>query len=219
MAEKYGTVPPRFTKDWWGYFWDYYKWHVIITVVAVVIAAVTIVQCANRPKYDMTVVYAGHMSYSDKETEKLQEILAQYITDVDGNGKNSVFFQPLMFSDSAGNEEYDYAIQTKLDFTFTDDCTFVYLMDEVEAKLYMQRKKIDETFENTDLYAGDTNAQILRAADGTGYAVNLKDSALLRENEIYCDDLYLLIRVNNENDEKNTQSHEDALKIAKELLK
>ena len=47
MAEKYGEVPPKFTKKWWEYFWDYYKWHVIITVVAVLIASVTIVQCAT----------------------------------------------------------------------------------------------------------------------------------------------------------------------------
>ena len=52
MAEKYGEVPPKFTKKWWEYFWDYYKWHVIITVVAVLIASVTIVQCATRPKYE-----------------------------------------------------------------------------------------------------------------------------------------------------------------------
>ena len=65
MAEKYGEVPPKFTKKWWEYFWDYYKWHVIITVVAVLIASVTIVQCATRPKYDMNVVYAGHMNYSE----------------------------------------------------------------------------------------------------------------------------------------------------------
>ena len=68
-------------------------------------------------------------------------------------------------------------------------------------------------------YAADTNAEVLRSEDGTGYAVSLKDSTLLKENGIYCDDLYLLVRVNNENDEKNTQSHEDALRIAKELVK
>ena len=32
MAEKYGTVPKKFTSAWWEYFWDYYKWHTIATV-------------------------------------------------------------------------------------------------------------------------------------------------------------------------------------------
>ena len=74
MAEKYGEVPPKFTKKWWEYFWDYYKWHVIITVVAVLIASVTIVQCATRPKYDMNVVYAGHMNYSEEEIDGFKRV-------------------------------------------------------------------------------------------------------------------------------------------------
>ena len=31
MAEKYGEIPPRFTRAWWNYFWYYYKWRVVIT--------------------------------------------------------------------------------------------------------------------------------------------------------------------------------------------
>ena len=219
MAEKYGEIPPRFTQKWWEYFWYYYKWHVIITAAALLVAAVTIVQCATREKYDMNIIYAGHMRYSESEVARAEEIFSRYVTDVDGNGEQSVFFQTLMFSDGAGNEEYDYAIQTKLDFTFTDDRTFIYLLDEVEAKLYLQRASVSDVFENTDLYAPNTDAEILTAADGTGFAVNLNNSSLLRDNGIYCDDLYLLVRRNNETDEKNIQSHEDALNIAKELIK
>lgn len=217
--EKYGEVPPRFTKKWWEYFWYYYKWHVIITAAAVIIAAVTITQCINRPRYDMTMVYAGHMNYSDNQREKMQEVMSPYVSDVDGNGKSAVFFQPLMFSDGAGNEDYDYAIQTKLDLTFVDDYTFIYLMDEIEAKLYMQRDKVDDMFENTNLYAEGTDAEIIRAENGNGYAVSLKNSKLLKDNGIYCDDVYVLVRKNTEKDEKNKQSHDDALKIAAELIK
>lgn len=219
MAEKYGEIPFRFTAAWWEYFWYYYKWRVIITAAALLIAAVTIVQCATRAKYDMNIIYAGHMSYSENEIAHAQEIFSRYVTDIDGDGKQSVFFQPLMFSDGAGNAEYDYAIQTKLDFTFTDDCTFIYLMDEAEAKLYLQRQSVGDVFENTDLYAPDTDAEILTGANGVGFAVNLNNSSLLKDNGIYCDNLYLLVRRNNETDEKNIQSHEDALNIAKELIK
>ena len=83
-------------KKWWEYFWDYYKWHVIITVVAVLIASVTIVQCATRPKYDMNVVYAGHMNYSEEEINNLKEIISEHISDIDGNGENSVLLSTLI---------------------------------------------------------------------------------------------------------------------------
>ncbi len=219
MAEKYGEIPPKFTKQWWEYFWEYYKWHVIITAAAVIIAVVTIVQCATRETYDMTVVYAGHMNYSEGETERLQSLMEECISDIDGDGEQSVDFQRLVFSDGSGSEEYDYAMQTKLDMTFTEDFTYVYLMDEVEAKLYIQRKSVSESFEPTDVFAGDTDAEILRAEDGTGYAVSLRNSSVLRENNIYRDDLYLFIRVNSQNDEKSAQSYNDALNIAKKLIK
>lgn len=219
MAEKYGEVPPRFTRQWWDYIWYYYKWHIIITLTAIIVAAVTIVQCATRTRYDMTVVYAGHMNYSDEEIVRLQEILSKNITDIDENGETNVMFMPLMFVDNPGSEEYDYAMQTKLDMSFTDDYTFIYLMDKAEAELYLQRENIADTFENTDLYTEDTDAEILRAPDGAGYAVSLHDSALLRNNNIYCEDLYVLIARNNTEDEKSMLSHEDALNTAREMIK
>ena len=57
------------------------------------------------------------------------------------------------------------------------------------------------------------------SADGKGYAVNLKDSRLLKDNGIYCDDLYILIRRNYKDDEKNTQAHDDSIAVAEALVK
>lgn len=219
MAEKYGEIPPRFTRAWWEYVWYYYKWHVIITVTAVIVALVTIVQCASRTKYDMNVIYAGHKNYSETEINRMGEILSEYITDIDGNGEKNVMFLPLMFADNAGAEEYDYAIQTKLDMTFMDDYTYLYLMDRSEAELYLQREHASDTFTPADTYADITQEEILCIPDGRGYAVSLSGSALLKSNDIYCEDLYLLVVQNSEPDEKSVQSYEDALKTAKELIK
>ena len=70
---------------------------------------------------------------------------------------------------------------------------------------------------------GDTERPPLltafKAADGKGYAVNLKDSRLLKDNGIYCDDLYILIRRNYKDDEKNTQAHDDSIAVAEALVK
>ena len=168
MAEKYGEVPPKFTKKWWEYFWDYYKWHVIITVVAVLIASVTIVQCATRPKYDMNVVYAGHMNYSEEEINNLKEIISERISDIDGNGENSVLLSTLVFADNAGSEEYDYAIQTKLDLTFTDDCSFIYLMDKANVDAQMQKEVVDQIYDCTDSFIDSSSDKVVQAADVKG---------------------------------------------------
>jgi hypothetical protein len=219
MAETYGEIPQKFTRAWWSHFWYYYKWRVIITAAALLIAAVTIVQCVTRPKYDMYITYAGHTVYSESMSEKLQDVFAKYVTDVDGNGKQAVLFRQMTFYDTAGNEEMDSAMQTKLDFTFTEDCNFIYLMDRAEVDLYINRDSTSRLFESADTWAQDTSAEILTSDEGTAYAVNLKDSSLLKENDIYCEDLYLLVRTNSKKDSKNIQAHEDALKLAKELIK
>ena len=62
--EKYGTIPPKFTKEWWEYFWDYYKVHTICTVAAIVIIVSTIVQCANSPEYEVEFRLFGQNKFS-----------------------------------------------------------------------------------------------------------------------------------------------------------
>lgn len=217
MAEKYGEIPKRFTKAWWDYCAYYYKWHVIITLAAVIIAAVTIVQCATRTRYDMTVVYAGHKNYSEEEISCMQEVLSEYITDIDENGEKNVMLMPLMFVDNPGSEEYDYAIQTKLDMSFTDKYTYVYLMDRQEAELYLNRENIADTFEDVTAFVPNAFSEVLYAPDGTGYAVSLSDSTLMKNNDIYCDDLFVLVAKSNNTDEKSALAHEDALFVARKL--
>lgn len=219
MAEKYGEIPPRFTKKWWEHFWEYYRWHVIITAVAVLIAIVTIIQCSSRVKYDLVMVYAGHGDMSETSQDKLRSLAMDYTDDIDGNEQIVVDLKTMVFTDLIGNRDYDYAIQTKLDLTFTDDYTYIYLMDETEALVYMNRKDTASAFENTDVFAEGTDAEILHTTEeNIGYAVCLDGSRLLKENGINADGLYLLVRADNKHNEKNAISHESALKFAKALI-
>ncbi len=219
MAEKYGEVPPRFTQKWWEYFWDYYKWHVIITAVALLITAVTLVQCATREKFDAYIVYAGHTHYGDESINNIETSFENLMSDIDGNGEKNAKLHNLKFMDDGLNAEYDYAIQTKLDITFIDDCTFIYMMDKDEATIYLNRDNAAENFVPVSDFIPDTNAEILSTPDGTGYAVSLENSTFLKENNIYSEDVYLLIRQNYKTDENNIKAHEDALNIAQILVK
>ncbi len=218
--EKYGEVPPRFTKKWWGHIWEYYKWHFIITAVAILIAVVTIVQCAHRTEYDVVMIYAGHKDLSNMTQNQLYELATEHIDDVDGNGKVVVDIKPLVFTDIDGNEDYDFAIQTKLDLTFVDDYTYIYLMDETQARVYCGRKDTTDAFEEVSAYYDDTGKEVLYTTDeNRSFAVSLKDSALLKEKGINADGLYMMVRRDNKASEKNTKSHDSAIKFAKELVR
>ena len=88
--EKYGTVPKRFTKLWWEYFWDYYKWHTISVAFVSILILVTAVQCATQVKYDMTITVAGDKYLSEDIQSQLSGELGEVIEDCDENGERNV---------------------------------------------------------------------------------------------------------------------------------
>ena len=92
MAEKYGTIPKKITKEWWEYFWTYYKWHIIIPFAIILMIVSTIYSQINAEKFDVILTYAGKMNYSQEMTEKLEKELSPLCSDVDGNGKKSLLF-------------------------------------------------------------------------------------------------------------------------------
>lgn len=217
--ERYGKIPPRFTKAWWEYFWEYYKWYVLGVIFAVLLSCMFLYQCTHRVKYDMNIVYAGHDTYTETQKEQICSLAKEYVPDTDGNGEINIYFQSLVFSDKAGQEEYDYAVQTKLDLTFVDDCYYIYLMDEIEAALYMQRDTIEDIFEPVSEYADLSGAETLTGSDGSPYAIRLTESAALKEMGIEGDKLYLMVRGNiNPDKEKDIKSHSGAIAFAKAIV-
>lgn len=220
MAEKYGTIPPKWTKEWWEYFWYYYKWHTIITAFAVLFVAVTVVQCATKPQYDITMTYAGHKLYSDGEMSRMAEGLEQYIDDIDGDGKQSIFFQQLNFMDEPGSEEYDYASQSKLDIEFGNKRSFIFFYDKSELELMLERESALELYVPVSEWAEEMpDESLIYSKDGVAYAVSLENSVFLNENEIYCEDLYIMLRQNYYDDEENALAEENSARIANVLIK
>ena len=214
MAEKYGTIPPRFTGAWFEYVWTYYKWHILIPVFAIIFAAVTIAQCATRPKYDLTITYAGHMIYSDNEIAALNELLLPEVEDIDGNGEPALFIQQLSFSDQMGNEEFDYAMQTKLDVQLGEEDSYLFLYDETELEMMINREASDEIYVSVSEWGENIPADKIYEKDGYQYAVNLNDSKILKDNGIYCEDLYAVIRHNYSENEKSVNAAANAVRLA-----
>lgn len=220
MAEKYGTIPDKWTKDWWEYFWYYYKWRVIIIAFAVLCVVFTVAQCAMRKKYDLTVTYAGHMMYSEEEINRLTAGISECIDDVDGNGEKSVFFQQINFMDAMGSEEYDYASQSKLDLEFSNEQSFLFLYDAKELNNMLGRDHIDEIYVPVSEWGENiTDESLLYSQNGTAYAVSLKNSSFLAENNIYRDDLYIIVRRNYKDDDKNVMAWDSSVRIANNLIK
>ncbi len=166
--EVYGTKPKRFTKEWWGYFWYYYKWHTAFSAFVAVIVLISCVQCATQIKYDLNITYVSEYGLDTDRETALAELAAKNITDVTGNKKNEVFV--LTFN---MQEDRDFmviqAYNTKLALEPDYTESYVFIMTEK----YAEQMAMFDFLEKTDVWAGD------KANDG--YTVSLADCGALSE--------------------------------------
>lgn len=219
MAEKYGVVPPKFTKAWWSYFWDYYKWYVIGIGFAVICIAATAVQCATRREYDVTMTYAGQMVFDSEASAAVENAAAEYTEDIDGNGERAVFFQTLSISGASGQEEYDYALQMKLDLEFQNERSFVFLFDKSQLELMLARDYVNDLFVPLSEWAGDTGGRETAAgSDGQVYAVDVSDSGFFEDIGVQCPGTYAVLRRNTYDDGENKMAYDSAVELLRAMI-
>ncbi len=218
MAEKYGVVPPKFTKEWWPYFWEYYKVHTIVIAFIIIAVVTTAVQCAGREKYDLNVTYGGKLSFDTELTPKLEEEFEKYIDDVDGNGEKNVFFQAMTISGLQGYEQYDYALETKLQLEFQMENSFIFLLDKTQMDTLMKMDSAGETFTPVSEWADNVDeSRLVKADDGKAYAVDISDSKIFADCGLPSEGTYALLKLNLKPEEK--AAYESSKKLLREIIK
>lgn len=89
--EKIGA--PETPKGWLENFWYHHKWAFWGGLFAVVVAAVLVTQLVTRDLPDYRLVLMTEQSYLPPQIEALEDLLAQYGQDLDGDGKVEVAIQ------------------------------------------------------------------------------------------------------------------------------
>lgn len=195
--EKYGTIPPRFTKEWWAYFWEYYKWHTIATAFVLLVVIVTLVQCATKTVYDMTITYAGNSALSDEITANISSDLAEVIKDSNGDGENNIFLQQLTFGMQNEDPQYEMAMQTKLMLEFSAGETFLFIFSKSQLDTYLNQENCEGLFLPVSEWVEDEscleNASLVMSG-GIAYAVSLGESAYFKSLGLDMQDQYIVIR-------------------------
>ena len=134
MAEKYGTIPKRFTKAWWEYFWEYYKIHTIVIAFIIIAVAITVYQVKTTPKYDLNLSYAGEMYLSDEMVSAIQDKLSEVIDDLDRNGEKKTGINQCVFTENDEDLQFTQAMITKLQLEFVTDESMLCDFSEDKAK-------------------------------------------------------------------------------------
>lgn len=223
MAEKYGTVPPKFTKSWWEYFWMYYKWHTIITLFVIFAVGITIYQNVTAPKYDITLMYAGSNMYSEEASLKIEDALSPICADVDENGENSLLFSQLNIDlANQSDGEYLMAMVTKLQLSLAEDDVYLYIMDKATAQYCLGDDTESAIFAPlSDWVTADIGDAEKFSAGGIDFGIKLDNCAFFGENDIDFKDHYLFLRYYPRKDQLDRQlaGYNASIELANQILK
>ena len=218
--EKYGTIPPRFTRAWWSYFWEYYKWHTIISAAIILLVAMTIYQSVTSTKYDLTITNAGSVQLSEDLSDRLCEDLGEIISDSDANGEKNVFLQQLALGAAQGDPEYEMAMTTKLTLEFSAGDSFIFIMSKQLVDEYLNSSSSEGLFTPVEEWA-EKMPESVSMAGGVAYGADLSKSRYFSELGIDMSDCRLLVREprhNEEGDEKMMTQYENAKAAANYLI-
>lgn len=204
--EVYGTKPKMFTKDWWEYFWMYYKWHTLAVLFIAIVVTVSVVQCAQTPKYDLQADFISETFFSDEQKTALEQLMSDHISDASGNGKNEAFVLNLNMAASE-DVQMNQAMQTKLFLEQGYSESYVF----IGSKDYIGWLASAEIFSPASEWASGE----------TGNYISLAGCSALENIGIDTADLYIAVRSVREKDLKNeyqTQQHENGVEFARFLI-
>ena len=221
MAEVYGVKPKIFTKEWWPYFWEYYKWHTIAVLFVALLTGMTIYQSKTATRYDLKITYMGDKYLPDEVDEEFTSGLETVISDIDGNGECNIFFSQLTISEDAESAAITMTMRMKHDLELTNEQSGVYLYSKAELENQIARGYIDVTYFDTDVWLNEpvSDDAYIRSDNGKSYAVCLKDSAYLKSLNIDGSDLYLLIRNDIGAEYENETVRENSIAVANLIVK
>ena len=192
MAEKF-EVPKRFSKDWWAYIYEYYKYHILAAVLVLVFLIYIVNNIINPVRYDANVVMAGDVYVSDEQSQKLESVLAELAGDIDGNGKKSIYLLNIFLSSDGSNTDVqlEMAYRQKLSIEMFVEDNMIFILDSAVALQYLEQS--EEAFFETKDWAGDFGGKLL-SHNGKDYGVSLENNSFLKECGIDGSDLYLVIK-------------------------
>ncbi len=212
MAEQF-MLPKAFTKEWYKYIWDYYKWYIIVGIFAIILAAITIVQSCTAIKYDTMINFVASVTISQEEADNLAQKCAENSDDLNNNKKVNIGFNQLNFAEeNRKNIEMHSALLEKLQILYSSQDELIFIVDGYMLDYMLSLPDTADVFyKATEWYDG--------VADKKGdLAVSLRDSTVMKECRVNSSNLYIMIaRMNYE--EEMTPEEENAIKIANFLIK
>lgn len=133
--------PPKTPKGKWENFWYHYKWAFWGAVFGVVALTVVIVQACTVNKPDYNVVFVSETAYTDAMLAVLEERMADYGEDLDGDGETEVQIINVYMGRNPGDINNAQVLQAHL---WTGDTMFFVFEPKQYDSLMTSLKNVSE---------------------------------------------------------------------------
>ncbi|MBQ4119399.1 MAG: hypothetical protein IJD45_03315 [Clostridia bacterium] len=84
------AVTPKTFREKLNNFWYHYKIHTILAGFLIAVLAVSVTQCATRPKYDFGVLYFAYETALDTQTQAIADYFEKFAEDINGDGEVNI---------------------------------------------------------------------------------------------------------------------------------
>ncbi|MBQ7986474.1 MAG: hypothetical protein IJ304_04320 [Clostridia bacterium] len=205
--EVYGEKPKKFTAKWWGYVWEYYKWHIVCVLFIIFTVVTTFQQCANRPSYDLQITAVTENALALSQTDAITALAEEVISDATGNGVNEAFILPISMNEQSDAQTIQ-AGYARFTVEITMPEAYVFIVSDAYADTLIE----SEILESTDVWAG---------GNADEYLVSLKDNEKLTALGIDTDGLYLgVVKLfeGHQEDEVEKTRQENGVRFGRYLL-
>jgi len=73
--------------SWFSNLWYYYKWHILVGALVLLVLGISLVQCIKNEKPDVSILYVADMDLGNSNRDKVEQLVSAYYEDVTGDGK------------------------------------------------------------------------------------------------------------------------------------
>ena len=195
MAEKYGTIPQKFTKDWWEWYWTYHKGLIIGIVILIIFISIGVTDYLSTEKFDLTLTYSGQAYYDSVVQAKVEEAISPLCDDLDGNGEKSLYFSILDIDLNSTDSEYLQAQSMRLGMSFGEDESYIFILDKSIADIYFGASEDACVFAPLeDWVTEDISGFETISAHGKAYGIDISGLEIFKDTGFDTEGKYLFMR-------------------------
>lgn len=192
------------------HFFYYYKWHVIITVLAVIILGLILKSCTSTKEPDISIAYISDHAVSSEASDKLFEELQKnkLIYDINNDGEPFYYFDPFIVDFENTSQNYDIYDKLQLQLSVgTQTLTFAhqYALEDYEW-----------AFDDIGKYAKDSHKTVT-GSNGSVLGISIEGNKFLESVGINTENLYVSIHKRTA-EQKGNNNLDNEYKCAHKIL-